>query len=147
MIVQEITFQQWFAESPARLFERFHQHERLAEIYPASFRRVRDGDGEDPDGAGSIREIRGPGLVFREQITECRVPAFIEYRIVSGVPLISHHLGQMWFRPAAGGTTLDYRMELSFRLPGNRFWALIMKRLVQQRLRRLAKRINSEESS
>ena len=145
--MHEITFQQWFAEPPARLFDRFHRHQRLGEIYPAAFRRVRDGDDDDPDGAGSIREIRSAGLVFREQVVACRVPEYIEYRIVAGAPVITHHLGQMWFRPDAGGTTLDYRMELAFRLPGDRLWAGIMKRLVQQRLRHLAKRIRQEESS
>ena len=80
-------------------------------------------------------------------VVACRVPEYIEYRIVAGAPVITHHLGQMWFRPDAGGTTLDYRMELAFRLPGDRLWAGIMKRLVQQRLRHLAKRIRQEESS
>ena len=142
----EITFQQWFAEPPALLFDRFHRHERLGEVYPAHFSRVQDGNGADPDGAGSVREIRANGTVFREQVTECREPEYIEYRIVSGMPLITHHFGQMWFRPSAGGTTLDYRMELSFRLPGDRIWSVIMKRLVQRQLRRLAKRIKQEES-
>lgn len=143
--MDEIHFQQWFAEEPEQLFDRFHRHSRLGEIYPAQFVRVQDGDGPDVDGAGSVREIRAPGLRFREEVTVCRVPDLIEYRIVDGVPVIRHHLGIMRFQPVAGGTLLDYRMQLAFRLPGNRIWATLMKHLVWRRMRRLANRIKQEK--
>ena len=145
--VKEIHFQQWFDEAPAALFERFMRHERLAEIYPAKFQRVQDADQGDPDGAGSIREINANGLRFCEQGTFCEVPARIHYRIVCCRKLISHHRGYMAFSPVAGGTLLDYRMELAFRLPLDAIWAALMKRMVQGRMRRLAARIKQQESS
>lgn len=119
----------------------FHRHHRLAEVYPARFTRVRDGGGDDPDGAGSVREIRAPGVRFREQVTRCEVPTLIEYRIIDGVPQITHHRGVMHFLAQPGGTLLDYRIELAFRWPLGWLGPRFMDMTVRSRVRRLARRL------
>ena len=140
-LVHEIHIQQRFSCAPAQVFDVFHRHERLAEVYPAQFVRVIDAAGDDPDGVGSVREISGPGLRFREQVTHCEVPSLIEYRIIEGMPLITAHHGVMRFVDDSGGTLLDYRIALRFRPPLNWLGVRLMERMVRARIRRLALRL------
>lgn len=141
--MHEIHIRQHFACPPATVFDVFHRHQRLAEVYPARFQRVIDAGGPDPDGAGSVREIRAPGVCFREQVTRCEVPVWLEYRIIEGVPQISHHRGVMHFVHTEDGTLLDYRIELVFRRPFGWIGPRLMDRMVRARIRRLARRLET----
>lgn len=136
----KIHIHQWFRASPATVFEHFHLHDRLGELWPGRFRRIRDAAGDDPDGAGSVREIRAPGLRLLEQVDECDPPHRIVYHICGGTPLIRSHRGEMRFWPEGAGTVLDYRIELQARAGLTPLLAMALERALTPGIRRLAQR-------
>lgn len=136
--MQTIHIRQWFRASPEAVFDRFSKHDQLGDIWPGRFGRMHDGDDGHENGRGSIREIRLPGLKFREQVTEYRPPNLIAYRIVSGAPFISHHYGVMRFRQEGMGTLLDYRIELDAPWPLAAVLARALKGSLKPGIRRLA---------
>lgn len=137
--MQIIRIRQWFRAPVETVFDFFSRHEQLGELWSGRFVRVRAGE-DEPDGTGSVREVRLPGLRFREQVTGFRRPEQIRYQIISGVPLMTHHYGEMHFRPEAGGALLDYRIELDAR-----FWtapviSAVLENALKPGIRRLAAR-------
>lgn len=128
----EIHIRQWFRVRPEVVFSWFQRQENLGQIWPGRFRRVRDSIGADPNGPGAVREVRLPGIRFREQIVRCEVPRLIEYRMIQRPPLIRANRGLLRFTPEAGGTLLDYRIELETWVPG----ADALARLIEPALRR-----------
>jgi len=105
-----------------KVYDWFDNHERFGRIWPGKFRRVVDSsDPANPDGLGSVREIRvGPIpvlMIFREEMTVCDRPSLLEYRVVGAAP-IKNHLGQIRFREEQGLTLIDYSIEFDSRIPG-----------------------------
>lgn len=137
--MQIIRIRQWFRAPVETVFGFFGEHERLGELWPGRFIRVRAGE-DEADGAGSVREVRLPGLRFREQVIGFRRPAFIAYQIIAGVPLITHHYGEMRFRSEAGGTLLDYRIELDARFATAPLISAVLDNALKPGIRRLAAR-------
>jgi hypothetical protein len=137
--MQMIRIRQWFRAAPENLFEHFGRHEALGELWPGRFVRVRAGE-DEADGLGSVREVRLPGWRFREQIIDFRRPELIGYRIVSPVPLVTHHYGEMRFRPEGQGTLLDYRIALDARGPMTPVITRMLEQALKPGIRRLAAR-------
>jgi uncharacterized protein YndB with AHSA1/START domain len=108
-----------FAKGPAAIFAHLAEHENLSEVFGAKIKRLRDGDGGERNGVGSVRELRiGPLPPFEETVTEFVAPERIVYRITKGSP-IRGHLGVMDFAPGAdGGTDFVYDIRLASPLPG-----------------------------
>lgn len=108
-----------FAKGPGAIFAHLAEHENLSEVFGAKIKRLRDGDGDERNGVGSVRELRiGPLPPFEETVTEFVAPERIVYRITKGSP-IRGHLGVMNFTPSAdGGTDFVYDIRLASPLPG-----------------------------
>jgi uncharacterized protein YndB with AHSA1/START domain len=108
-----------FAKPPQAIFAHLAEHENLAEVFGAKIKRLRDGDGGERNGVGSVRELRiGPLPPFEETVTEFVVPERIVYRITKGSPLRGH-VGVMSFAPAeGGGTDFVYDIRLASPIPG-----------------------------
>ena len=134
----EIHIRQWFRTEPEIVFEHLLRPERLSEVFPAEFRRLRRSPGPDPDGPGSVRQVRLPGLRLREQITRCERAEAIEYRLVGARSLVRHHRGLIRLLPEGGGTLVDYRIELETRVPGLAAVAPVLEKALRTGLERLA---------
>jgi uncharacterized protein YndB with AHSA1/START domain len=108
-----------FAKAPDAIFAYLAEHENLAEVFGAKIKRLRDGDGGERNGVGSVRQLRiGPLPPFEETVTEFVAGERIVYRITKGSP-IRGHLGVMNFAPSAdGGTDFVYDIRLASPLPG-----------------------------
>jgi uncharacterized protein YndB with AHSA1/START domain len=107
-----------FAKPPERIFAHLAEHENLAEVFGAKVVRLRDGDGDERNGVGSVRQLRiGPLPPFEETVTEFVIPQRIVYRITKGSPLRGH-VGVMTFAPASGGTRFVYDIRLASPVPG-----------------------------
>ncbi|MBA3809076.1 MAG: SRPBCC family protein [Solirubrobacterales bacterium] len=108
-----------FAKAPSAIFAYLAEHENLAEVFGAKVKRLRDGDGGERNGVGSVRELQiGPLPAFEETVTEFVVPERIVYRITKGSPLRGH-LGVMSFTPGSdGGTDFVYDIRLASPIPG-----------------------------
>jgi uncharacterized protein YndB with AHSA1/START domain len=107
-----------FGKPPERIFARLAEHENLAEVFDAKITRLRDGDGGERNGAGSVRQLQiGPLPPFEETVTEFVPPERIVYRITKGSPLRGH-VGVMSFAPSSGGTRFVYDIRLASPVPG-----------------------------
>ena len=114
---QTVKFEQFFAAPREKVFAWFADHEKFGKIWPGRTRRVQaSADGGDPNGLGSVREIRSGGSTFEETITKFEAPSTIEYRITKGGP-IKNHLGRLLFSETEGGTKLDYTIEFDPKIP------------------------------
>ncbi len=115
---QQVNFQQLFTAPPDRVFEYFADHEKFGRIWGGGFRRIKAGqDPNEPNGVGSVREIKAPaGAPFEETIVVFERPRRIEYVVSRGSP-IKNHRGVILFQPAPGGTQLDYTISFDPRVP------------------------------
>ncbi len=108
-----------FHKPPERIFAQLAEHENLAEVFGAKITRLRDGDGGERNGVGSVRQLKiGPAPPFEETVTEFVVPERIAYRITKGSPLRGH-VGTMSFAATPdGGTRFVYDIRLASPVPG-----------------------------
>jgi uncharacterized protein YndB with AHSA1/START domain len=108
-----------FSKSPERIFAHLAEHENLAEVFGAKVTRLRDGDGGERNGVGSVRQLRiGPLPPFEETVTEFVAGERIVYRITKGSPLRGH-VGVMSFASDSGdGTAFVYDIRLASPIPG-----------------------------
>ncbi len=108
-----------FAKPPERIFAHLAEHENLADVFGAKITRLRDGDGGERNGVGSVRRLQiGPLPPFEETVTEFVVPQRIVYRITKGSPLRGH-VGTMTFAATpGGGTRFDYDIRIASPVPG-----------------------------
>jgi uncharacterized protein YndB with AHSA1/START domain len=114
---QKVRFEQFFAAPRERVFAWFADHEKFGRLWPGRTRRVQDSpDAMEPNGLGSVREIRTGGMAFEETITAFDPPSRIEYRITRGGP-IRNHRGELNFTEVEGGTRLDYTIEFDPKIP------------------------------
>lgn len=119
MRARHVVVERTFSKPPERVFAYLAEHENLAEIFGAKVTRLRDGEGGERNGVGSVRKLKvGPLAPFEETVTVFEPPSRIEYRITKGSPL-RDHLGVMTFEPdGGGGTRFHYDIRLASRIPG-----------------------------
>lgn len=116
MAEQRVRFEQFFAAPRERVFAHFADHEKFGRIWTGRTRRIRESaDAREPNGLGSVREVRAGGFTLEETITAFEPPARIEYRVTKGGP-IKNHLGRLTFSEVSGGTQLEYTIEFDPRL-------------------------------
>ena len=114
---QRVHFEQFFAAPRERVFAWFADHEKFGRIWPGRTRRLHESaDAREPNGLGSIREVRTGGMAFEETITAFDPPSHIEYRITRGGP-IKNHRGELRFTAVEGGTKLHYTIEFDPKVP------------------------------
>lgn len=108
-----------FAKPPERIFAHLAEHENLAEVFGAKVTRLRNGEGGERNGVGSMRQLQiGPMPPFEETVTEFVVPERIVYRITKGSPLRGH-VGTMTFAATpSGGTRFVYDIRIASPIPG-----------------------------
>ncbi|HUS25056.1 MAG TPA: SRPBCC family protein [Candidatus Binatia bacterium] len=114
MAQQQVRFEQFFAAPRERVFEYFADHERFGRIWGGRFTRIRNGAAE-PNGLGSVREIRTRGMRFEETIVAFERPSLIEYAISRGSP-IRNHRGSIRFEAVPGGTKVEYTIRFDPKL-------------------------------
>ncbi len=114
---QQVKFEQFFAAPREKVFAWFSDHQKLSRIFGGKFKRIKDGhDPKDPNGLGSVREIRTAGLTFEETISKYEPPSLIEYVVSKGGP-VKNHLGHMEFHAVEGGTKLIYSIGFDPKIP------------------------------
>ena len=117
MSQQVVKFEQFFAAPRGAVFAYFADHVKFGRIWGGRFTRVQDGqDPLEPNGLGSVREVRAKGFVFEETIVKFEKPSLIEYRVTKGGP-IKNHLGRIEFREVEGGSKVSYTITFEPRIP------------------------------
>lgn len=104
-----------FAASPEVVFDHFADHNKFAQIFGASAKRIKDGQ-DEPNGLGSVRRVLPGPLALEETIVKFDRPKQIDYAITKGGPL-KNHLGQIRFVAIDGGTRVDYKIRFKSKVP------------------------------
>lgn len=115
----QVEFKEFIGAPVERVFAFFADHEQFGLLWPGQIRRTRAApDPAQPNGLGSVRQIKPPGLPsFDEEIVVFEPGQRIEYTVTRGSP-IKNHRGVILFRADAGGTRLDYTIRFEPRIPG-----------------------------
>lgn len=117
MAEQSVRFEQFFAAPREPVFAWFAQHENFGLLFPGRTKRIQaSADPAEPNGLGSVREVRIGLVRLEETITRFEPPSCIEYRVTRGWP-VRNHLGRLRFEAVPGGTLLEYVIEFDSRLP------------------------------
>lgn len=117
MAEQNLRFDEFFALPRERVFDWFSDPANLGRLWGAKFTRVRDGqDRAQPNGVGSVREVRAGAFKFEETITAFQPHQLIEYTMTKGGP-VKNHLGRISFSDAPGGTRMVYTIQFDGKLP------------------------------
>lgn len=104
-----------------RVWERFVDHAGAAEwLSLASSKLTRPG-APDPNGVGAVRAYRRGRLLLVEEVTRFDAPRALDYRLLSGLPWVKHHLGQCRLAEQDGGVRLTWDVDLTF-APASPTW-------------------------
>lgn len=101
-----------------RVFALFADHGRFGRMLGVPVKRVRDSDGDDPNGVGSVRRIgiAGP-LAFEETIMRFEPDEAIDYAVTSRT-LIRNHQGSIRFADSGNGSThIHYSIQFDEVVP------------------------------
>ena len=108
-----------FGKPPELIFAYLAEHENLAEVFGAKITRLRDGDGGERNGVGSVRQLKDrAGTTVRGDRHGVRRPR---------ADRLSHHQGRSAARPRGdhdlhlrpgGGTRFVYDIRLASPIPG-----------------------------
>ena len=128
----DIVMQQRFAAPPERVFATLTDHEGFGRALGENIRVERQGV-PAPNGLGAVRAIRARGLTIREEVVRWEPPTAMDYRVVSGAPLLNH-LGEIRLSSDGQGTRVDYRIHFDWPwyLGGAVIGSLVARSLQQQ---------------
>jgi uncharacterized protein YndB with AHSA1/START domain len=103
----ELHVERTIAASPEQVFDWLADPGSLAAA-PLVL-NVRWAQGVSGPAVGALREVRGVGTWFREEITAFDRPRSYSYLIVRSFPPFNHEGGTLTFTPSADGTHVDWR--------------------------------------
>jgi uncharacterized membrane protein len=128
----------------ARVFAVLADHERMPEWYPAREVVRRRPGSPHPDGAGSVRVVRGGGLAVEEAVTAFEPGERLAWELVAGAPLRSAR-SEVSLRPEGAATRVLWRVDFESRLPGaGRLIRGVLSRRVRRALEGLARRCEAD---
>jgi hypothetical protein len=110
--MQTIQVKQSFNAPQQLIFDYLSNHNNLGSILNANIKRIKDADGIDPNGVGSVRSINLGIEILQETVVTYHSPNIIEYKITSNAPVV-YHLGTLEFSsPTKNTTLLVYTIQL-----------------------------------
>ena len=137
--MQTIRMTQLFNASQREVFDFLSNHNNLGKILNANIERIRDAEGLDPNGLGSVRSIKLGIELVQETVTTFEAPNLIEYTITSNAP-INYHLGRLEFStPEKGKTLLTYTIDMETKIPfADSASLFVLKTIISNGLKKLA---------
>jgi uncharacterized protein YndB with AHSA1/START domain len=120
--MREVHVSKRFDAPPQRVFAALAEHEVFLASRTLRCRLLRDG-GSTRNGVGAVREVRGDGLLFVEEITAFDPPRRFDYVIRSlateagrTLPL-RHELGWMVIAADGNGSRVDWHSRFEVAIP------------------------------
>lgn len=110
-----ITLKRVFPAPIDVVFSALADHEHFGSIWSGQTSRIREGENE-PNGRGSVRQIRQGWVRFEETTITHEPPHLIEYTITRGTPL-KNHLGRIELSAGADGTHMNYVIRFECPIP------------------------------
>ncbi|GAA3967503.1 SRPBCC family protein [Allohahella marinimesophila] len=116
--MQTIEMSKRFEAPVEQVFEDLCDHEKFGRLTSAQIVRIRDAsDSSHPNGLGSVRRIKVPGVPpIEETVIRFEPNRRMDYTVTKGGP-ITHHRGSLRFHGDADGTTVDYTISFEPKLP------------------------------
>lgn len=138
-----IQMTQTFNAPQQEIFDYLSDHENLSDILNANITRIKDADGNNPNGVGSVRSIKIGIEILQETVITFDSPNLIEYKITSNAP-IRYHLGRLEFStPEQGKTLLNYTIEMESKIGFiDGFVGFILQTIIGNGLKKLAAKYN-----
>lgn len=137
--MRTIQMTQTFNAPQREIFDVLSNHHNMGNVLNANIERIRDADGLDPNGLGSVRSIKIGIEILQETVTVFEAPNLIEYTITSNAP-VNYHLGKMEFStPEKGKTLLTYTIDMETKFPfADSTLLFVLKTIISSGLKRLA---------
>jgi uncharacterized protein YndB with AHSA1/START domain len=88
------------------VFALFADHAQFARLLGGRATRIKDGQGGNPNGLGSVRRV--PLIGLEETVVRFEPSKAIDYAITRGGAPLRNHLGQIRFTPQGNGTHITY---------------------------------------
>lgn len=113
--MQYIDIIQKFNAPQQEIFDFLSNHNNLKSIFMIDVKRIKDAEGDNKNGLGSVRSLGiGVGLI-EETVTVFEEPNLIEYKISNNIP-VKYHLGRMEFSTENNQTVLHYTIDLESKI-------------------------------
>lgn len=137
--MKTIQMTQTFNAPQQEIFNYLGNHENLGDILNASIKRIKDADGSNPNGLGSVRSIKIGIEILQETVVTFDEPNLIEYKITSNAP-VKYHLGRLEFStPSPGKTFLNYTIDMESKFSfADGFITFILQTIISRGLKNLA---------
>ncbi len=137
--MKTIRMTQLFNAPQQEIFDYLSVHENLGEILSANISRIKDAEGSNPNGVGSVRSIKMGIEILQETVVAFDSPNIIEYTITSKAP-VRHHLGRLEFStPEKGKTLLEYTIEMESKIGfADGLIGYVLETIISRGLKKLA---------
>ena len=141
--MKSITMTQTFNAPQQEIFDYLSEHNNLGPILNANISRIKDADGSNPNGLGSVRSIKIGFELLQETIVTFDSPNLIEYKITNNAP-VKYHLGRLEFStPEQGKTFLSYTIDMESKIGfADGFITFILETIIKRGLKNLAAKYN-----
>ena len=139
--MKSVHITQEFNAPQQEIFDYLSDHNNFGSLLNANITRIKDADGDNPNGLGSVRSIKMGVELLQETIVTFDAPNLIEYKITNNVP-VNYHLGSLEFSsPAKNKTVLEYtiQMETKFGII-DALLLFIIQTSIQKGLKKLAEK-------
>ena len=114
---EDLHFEEFIPAPRERVFAYFAEHENLGRLWGGRWKRIKAGqDPKDPNGVGSVREIKAGAFRFEETIVTYQPHQLIEYKMTNGP--VKDHFARIALSDQPGGTHVDYAIRFDSKFPG-----------------------------
>ena len=137
--MNSISMTQVFNAPQQEIFDFLSDHSNFGKLLMADISRIKDAEGPNPNGLGSVRSIKLGIEILQETIVTFDAPNLIEYKITSNAP-VNYHLGRLEFSsPEPGKTLLNYTIDMESKLGFiDGAVGLLLKTVISNGLKKLA---------
>ncbi len=141
--MQHISMTQAFNAPQKEIFAYLSDHNNLSSIMNANITRIKNADGDNPNGLGSVRSIKIGIELLQETVVTFNEPNLIEYKITSNAP-VNYHLGRLEFSSTEKGkTVLNYTIDMESKFGfADGILTFILKTIISRGLKNLAAKYN-----
>ena len=141
--MQTIQIIQEFNAPQQEIFDYLSDHNNFGSLLNANITRIKDAEGANPNGLGSVRSIKMGFELLQETIVTFDSPNLIEYKITNDVP-VKFHLGTLEFSsPGKNKTLLNYTIQMESKFGFlDPLILLLIKTSIKNGLKKLAAKYN-----
>jgi uncharacterized protein YndB with AHSA1/START domain len=117
--MQHVEVQRRFEAPPEEVWRVYTDHAGWSAWAGLGGVRLATEGHPERNGVGAVRCFTRGGLATYEEVLSFEPPKRMTYRVVrGGIPIMTHHLGEVVLEPEGAGTRLTWRCRFDSSLPG-----------------------------